>query len=109
MAQKGIFESKGLTYQANNLLSVQPDRQTNLSSIEAALITLGEATASLLHQDRDSQGFDELHQDVKEVGEAVGKVRQAVEAMLGHPIAGSTNFQPESKTNRQLSLFDIPF
>lgn len=107
--QKGISDSNDPAYQANNLLSVRPDRLTNISSIEAALITLGEASASLLHQDRDSQGFDELFQDVKEVGEVVGKVRLAAEAMLGHSIAGKTNFQPEGKTNRQLSLFDIPF
>lgn len=106
--QKGIFEDTSAEKE-NTLLLARPPRQINISSLEAALLSLGEATASLFHQDRDSQGFDEIRQDVIEASEVIGEVRQAIEGRLGHSLAVYRKLQPASDKAKQLSLFDAPF
>ncbi len=104
--QNGIFEAGVPVCQEHTSLPAKANLGVNTSSIEDALISLGEAIAIMLHQDRNSRGFVEVHQDVKEAGEAVGNARLVLEAVLGYSIAGNTSLQTVEDKTRQLSMFD---
>ncbi len=103
--QNGIFEAGLPVCQEHTSLPSKVNLGANTSSVEAALISLGEAIAIMLHQDHNSRGFDELQQDVKEAGEAVGNARLLLEAVLGYSMI-NTSFQSEEDKTRQLSMFD---
>ena len=65
------------------------DHMTNL---ELILVSLGEATTTKLHQDRDSQGFTELQTDARQGGEIAGRTRQDIEQHTGTPVVSPTNY-----------------
>jgi hypothetical protein len=86
--------------------------------MELILSSLGEETATSLHQKHDSQGYDEIEQDVKVAGDVAAAARQAVEEQLGEPVVSSQNFLelPTEKRKRralpapaagQETLFDV--
>ncbi len=107
---KGTFE---LTVQAHKDYKVLP-KNANLrdhtSLIELALISLGEATSITIHQERDSQGFNELHRDTQNAGAAAGEARKGLEKSLGHSVISSENFLPKLKSKKkvdQASMFDL--
>jgi DNA-damage-inducible protein D len=65
------------------------DHMTNL---ELILTSLGEATATELHQKRDTQGFDNLQVDAKEAGEVAGNTRRDIESRTGTPVVSTSNY-----------------
>ncbi len=65
------------------------DHMTNL---ELILTSLGEATATKLHQDRDTQGFADLQIDAKEAGEVAGSTRKDIENRTGTPVVSPSNY-----------------
>ncbi len=58
----------------------------HMTDLELILTMLGEATATRLHQDRDTQGFDNLQGDAKEAGEVAGNTRRDIEHRTGTPV-----------------------
>ncbi len=89
------------------------DHMTNL---ELILTSLGEATATKLHQDRDTQGFADLQIDAKEAGEVAGSTRKDIENRTGTPVVSPSNYlhltsakkrTKEIKKGKQGSLLDI--
>lgn len=93
--------------------------------MELILSALGEETATGLHQQRDSQGYDEIERDVVEAGDTAAIARRAVEKQLGQPVVSSANFlqprrqpraqlpetkakQPKPPSEEQPTLFDDP-
>jgi hypothetical protein len=61
----------------------------HMSDLELVLTTLGEATASLLHHERDTHSYEGLKRDVQEAGEVVAKARTEIETRLGHSVVQS--------------------
>lgn len=85
--------------------------QDSMTIMELALSSLAEATATTLHQQRDSQGFGELQRDAHEAGEVGGAARRDVEARTGEPVVSPINYkqlQQERQRQLQPSLFETP-
>jgi hypothetical protein len=59
--------------------------------MELVLCSLGEATATLYHRNRDSQGFPALKRDAHDAGVTAGKARQVIEADLGESVVSPSN------------------
>lgn len=91
---------KGLTKKHN-----LADHKTRM---ELILSSLGEETATGLHQKNDSQGYDEIEQDVKEAGDTAAEARRAVEQRLGEPVVSQQNYlgQPKGSRKKQLPAPD---
>jgi DNA-damage-inducible protein D len=77
----------------------------HMTDLELILTMLGEATATRLHQDRDTQRFDNLQVDVKEAGEVAGSTRRDIESRTGTPVVSSSNYLylSGSKKKKQLT------
>ncbi|HKF39272.1 MAG TPA: hypothetical protein VKB35_20415, partial [Ktedonobacteraceae bacterium] len=65
------------------------DHMTDLGLI---LTMLGEATATHLHQDRDTQGFEGLQVDAHEAGEVAGNTRRDIEKRTGAQVVSSSSY-----------------
>ncbi len=77
--------------------------QDSMTGLELALSSLAEETARVLHQERDSQGMNDLRRDAHEAGEVGGAARREVEARIGHPVVSATNYkQLRQERQRQL-------
>lgn len=79
----------GLTtaqHKAIKELSSSHNLADHKTRMELILSSLGEETATGLHQKNDSQGYDEIEQDVKEAGDTAADARHAVEKRLGDDV-----------------------
>ena len=76
----------------------------HMTDLELILTMLGEATATRLHQDRDTQGFNNLQVDAKEAGEVAGNTRRDIEARTGTPVISSTNYKHLTAGKKQKQL-----
>jgi hypothetical protein len=65
------------------------DHETDL---ELILTMLGDATATKLHQDRNTQGFPDLQIDAREAGEVAGSTRRDIEMRTGTPVVSASNY-----------------
>lgn len=65
---------------------------------------LGEATATTLHQDRNSQGMNELQRDANEAGDVAGNTRRDIEARTGHSVVSAKNYLGLSKKQKQIEI-----
>ncbi|MGE5610016.1 MAG: phage antirepressor protein [Bacillota bacterium] len=63
----------------------------HMNDLELALTMLGETTASILHQDRDSKGIEQLQRDVRDAGEITSQTRQEIERRFGKPVVSPEN------------------
>ena len=100
-----------------------------MTPIELILCSLGEATATLYHRNRDSQGFPALKRDATDAGITAGKARRIIEEDTGQSIVSPENHlelkkerardsvalhqqkrkeQERPNENPQLSLFNEP-
>jgi DNA-damage-inducible protein D len=75
----------------------------HMTDLELALTMLGEATATTLHQDRDSQGMNELRRDAHEAGDVAGSARRDIEARTGKPVVSDANFLDLPKQQKQIT------
>src|SRR3989338_6563706 len=89
---QGTFDMKVDDYKKHKNLSVQHNLRDHMGDIELILTMLAEATTTKLSVDRDSEGFNKLHNDAKEGGEIVGKTRREIENRSGKKIATKNNF-----------------
>ncbi len=76
----------------------------HMTDLELILTMLGEATATRLHQDRDTQRFDNLQVDVKEAGEVAGSTRRDIESRTGTPVVSSSNYLHLSGSKKKKQL-----
>lgn len=65
----------------------------HMTPIELALLSLGEATAIEFHRDRDTHGYQALHQDATDAGATAGRARRVIEADLGRPVVSAENYR----------------
>lgn len=76
----------------------------HMTDLELILTMLSEATATRLHQDRDTQGFNNLQVDAKEAGEVAGNTRRDIEARTGTPIVSAKNYKHLTAGKKQKQL-----
>ena len=62
--------------------------------------TLGEATTTKLHKDRNSLGFKKLHNDAKDGGAVAGRTRKDIEDQTKKKVISSENYL--DKTGRTM-------
>lgn len=92
-------------------ISARQKLRDSMTPLELALTSLAEVTATEMHQDRDSQGFVELHRDAHEAGEVGGAARRDIEARLGRPVVSPTNYKQlrqERQRELQPPLLEMP-
>ena len=75
---KGLHESQNL--------------RDSMTNIELALTNLGEATAVEFHKKNNSQGIEELKNDMNKAGNVLNKAKQEIENELKSPIVTSQNY-----------------
>ncbi len=64
----------------------------HMTDLELILTMLGEATSTHFHQERDTQGFNNLRVDAREAGEVAGSTRRDIEERSGKPVVSSSNY-----------------
>ncbi len=106
--QQGTFELSIQAHKQYKLLPTKSNLRDHMSGVELALISLGEATATMFHRERDSQSFRKLKQDATDAGNAAGAARKALEKRVGHSVISKQNYlpKPKTKSNPQLSMFE---
>jgi len=62
-----------------------------MSTIELVLCSLGEATATIYHRNRNSQGFPSLKKDAGDAGATAGKARKVIEEDIGESVVSQDN------------------
>jgi hypothetical protein len=76
----------------------------HMTDLELILTMLGEATATTLHRERDSEGMPELQKDARDAGGVAGRTRKDIEAQTGTPVVSPSNYRdlpknlPEQET-----------
>ncbi|MFC1617039.1 Bro-N domain-containing protein [Candidatus Margulisiibacteriota bacterium] len=98
---QGTFDMKVAKYKQFKKLRNQNLRD-HMDDMELILTMLGEATTTRLTKDRDSKGFNELHQDAKEGGSVAGRTRNDIEKRTGRKVSTSKNFLLKESKNELL-------
>jgi DNA-damage-inducible protein D len=88
---EGTFNLTVHAYKQYKLLPKSANLRDHMTTMELVLCSLGEATATLFHRNRDSQGFNELKRDAHDAGATAGKARQVIEADLGESVVSQSN------------------
>jgi hypothetical protein len=94
---RGAF---GLSEQEHRALKHLPphvDLRDHMDLAELTLIAFAEGFATVLHQERGSQGFNALFRDATEAGEVAGGARRLMESALGRPVTSGGNFLKEDQ------------
>ncbi|MGH2514593.1 MAG: phage antirepressor protein, partial [Ktedonobacterales bacterium] len=89
--QRGTFDISTDEHKAVKSLNRGENLRDNMTTLELALTMLSEATSTVLHQTRDSQGFLPLQRDARRAGEIAGAARREIEAESGVPVVSSEN------------------
>ena len=97
---KGGFGLDAREYKDNKNLTPDQNLRDSMTDLELALTSLGEATATALHRQNNSQGFNELQNDTREAGTATKGARESVEAHLGHPVVSKENYLDLSRPSQ---------
>jgi DNA-damage-inducible protein D len=66
----------------------------HMTDLELVIGMLGEATATKLHKDRDSQGMKKLKKDANDGGLVAGRTRKDIEKLTGSSVVSKDNFLP---------------
>jgi DNA-damage-inducible protein D len=96
---QGTFDIAIQQHKLVKLLPARANLRDHMTTLELALISLGEATATVLHRNRDSQGFDKLHRDAHDAGSAAGRARREIEAATGESAVSPENHLALAKTS----------
>ncbi|MEP7188908.1 MAG: hypothetical protein ABI901_06960 [Roseiflexaceae bacterium] len=78
-------------YKQYKIVPKSANLRDHMTTMELVLCSLGEATATLYHRNRDSQGFPQLKRDARDAGATAGKARQVIEADLGESVVSQAN------------------
>lgn len=74
-------------------LDQKDNLRDHMVDLELILTMLGEATATKIHKERDSQGFNELKIDAKDAGDIAGNTRKQIEEKTGTPVISNENYK----------------
>jgi hypothetical protein len=75
----------------------------SMTPVELVLTSLAEVTATDLHQQHDSQGFNQLQTDTQVAGRVAGGARALYEAETGKPAVSGVNYK-QLRQERQREL-----
>jgi hypothetical protein len=104
--QHGVFDVSTAEHRAIKAIRPRVNLRDSMTTLELALTTLAEATATALHREHDAQGMGPLSADAREAGEVGGAARKDVEARLGRPVVSAENQKSLTQPpTRQPSLF----
>jgi hypothetical protein len=106
---KGTFDITTVEHRQVRSISSKQNLQDSMTAVELALSTLTEVTATAIHQERESQGYNALHRDCSVAGKISGDARWQVEEATGKPVVSATNYkqlQQERQRDLQPSLFE---
>lgn len=107
--QRGVFEISTAEHRAIKAISPRANLRDSMTTLELALTTLAEATATELHREHDAHGLNALSADAREAGDVGGTARKDAEARLGRPVVSAENHRSLTHPpQRQTSLFE-PF
>jgi len=100
---EGTFDISVEAHKKYKLLPATPkiNLRDHMTYLELALSSLGEATAVTLHQNREGQGFSELHRDATEAGEVGGEARKSIEHRIGQSVVSPTNHLDKTKAQQK--------
>jgi hypothetical protein len=88
---QGTFDLSVQAYKQYKLLPARENLRDHMATIELVLCSLGEATATLYHRNRDSQGFSALRRDASDAGTLAGRTRREIEQNIGESIISQEN------------------
>ena len=104
-----IQEHKGV-----KRLSKKDNIREHENDLELILTMLGDATATKLHQDRDTQGFTDLQKDAREAGDVAGRTREDIETRTGTKVVSASNYlhlttgKKRSKQSKDAQQHELP-
>ena len=90
---KATFGVKTKEHKEIKDLSPRDNLRDHMVDLELILTMLGEATATEIHKERDSQGFSELATDAKKAGDIAGNARKQIEETTGKPVVSNENYK----------------
>ena len=76
----------------------------HMSDLELILTMLGEATATKIHKDKDSEGTYKLKNDAKIAGNIAGNTRREIEENTGKKVVTSDNYL---EINKKISIEEV--
>lgn len=88
---QGTFDLSVQAYKQYKLLPARENLRDHMTTIELVLCSLGEATATLYHRNRESQGFPALRRDASDAGILAGHTRREIEQNIGESIVSREN------------------
>lgn len=116
---EGTFDLTVQAYKQYKLLPARTNLRDHMTTLELVLCSLGEATATVYHRNRDSQGFPALRKDAVDAGRTAGKARKVIEEDIGESVisrenhlkqkkvqGGQKRAQKQLERKQQPSLFD---
>lgn len=109
---QGTFELSVQAHKKYKILPTRANLRDHMTPLELALTSVGEAMAITYHQDRDSEGFEELRHDAKDAGITAGAARRAIEEQSGKQVISPKNYLSQSRHSsalpraEQRSLFE---
>jgi hypothetical protein len=89
----GAFGVGEAEHKAVKRLARHDNLRDSMTTLELALTTLAEATATVLHQAHNSQGTGALREDVREAGNVAGAARRDIEQRTGQQVVSPENYQ----------------
>jgi hypothetical protein len=90
---KATFGLKTKEHKEIKDLSPQDNLRDHMVDLELILTMLGEATATKIHKERDSQGLSELKTDANDAGNIAGNTRKQIEETIGKPVVSDENYK----------------
>lgn len=105
---KGTFGLTVQTYKQYKLLPAKENLRDHMTTIELVLCSLGEATATLYHRNRDTQGFPALQRDATDAGITAGKARRIIEEDIGQSVISQDNQLELKKGNKKSKEISSP-
>lgn len=69
----------------------QENLRDHMDDLELALTVLGETAASILHKERNSEGFQQLVRDAQDAGQVAARTRHELEERLGRSVVSPAN------------------
>ena len=101
---KGAFEVTTKQHKEYKKLKKNHSLRDNMSTLELAIMNLGEAATAEITKSKNAQGFDENLNSAKDGGSVAGKARQDIEKRTGKPVLTKRNFL--SHNNEKLPISD---
>ncbi len=89
---KSGFGISAKEYKKIKILHESQNLRDSMTNMELALTNLGKVTAVEIHKKNNSQGINELTNDVKDAGKVINMAKNEIEKKLEKPLVSSENY-----------------